>query len=71
MLNFYFKVSFKDGRADQYLHILAATAMIAWDELDYLLKSLEWDNIDYGNTVMIPVACYQNDRGEFFENLFK
>ena len=40
--------------------------MTAWDNLDALLKTLEWDNINYGETRMIPVRTFQNSRGEFF-----
>ena len=69
MLDFYFAVSFTDDRAEEYVRIMAPTAMCAWDLLDTLLKSLEWDNINYGETRLIPVRTFQNSSGNFFKNI--
>ena len=66
MLDFYFVISFTTDRYEEYIHIVAPTAMCAWDNLDALLKALEWDNINYGETRMIPVRTFQNSHGEFF-----
>ena len=71
MLDFYFVVSFTDDRNEEYIHISAPTAMTAWDFLDNLLKSLEWDNINYGGTRLIPVRNFQNSKGDFFKYLEK
>ena len=69
MLDFYFTVSFTDDRREEYVRIMAPTAMYAWDLLDTLLKSLEWDNINYGETRLIPVRTFQNASGNFFKNI--
>ena len=69
MLDFYFAVSFTDDHCDEYIHVFAPTAMCAWDCLDKILKSLEWDNINYGETRLIPVRTFQNASGNFFKNI--
>ena len=71
MLDFYFKVVFTDDRSDEYIHVFAPTAMTAWDILSEELKILEWDNINYGKTVMIFMKNFQQDNGKFFENFSK
>ena len=71
MLDFYFVVSFTDDRYEEYIHVFAPTAMCAWDNLDALLKALEWDNINYGETRMIPMRNFQNASGNFFKNIWK
>ncbi len=69
MLDFYFAVSFTTDRREEYIRIMAPTAMCAWDLLDALLKSLEWDNINYGETRLIPMRNFQNASGNFFKNI--
>lgn len=69
MLDFYFAVSFTTDRREEYIRIMAPTAMCAWDLLDALLKSLEWDNINYGETRLLPVRTFQNASGNFFKNI--
>ena len=71
MLDFYFKVVFTDDRNDEYIHVLAPTAMTAWDILSEELKILEWDNINYGKTIVIPIHNFQQSNGKFFENFSK
>ena len=71
MLDFYFVVSFMDDRYEEYIRIMAPTAMCAWDLLDNVLKSFGWDNINYGATHLIPVRTFQNSCGNFFENYWE
>jgi len=69
MLDFYFVVSFTTDRYEEYIHIAAPTAMCAWDLLDQLLKSLEWDDIDYEAIHLIPMRNFQDANGNFFKNI--
>lgn len=71
MLDFYFIVSFTTDRRDEYIHIAAPTAMCAWDLLDNVLKSFGWDNINYGETRLLPMRNFQNANGDFFEKYWE
>lgn len=71
MLDFYFKVAFKDG-SEQYLQIIAATALSAWDILIDELNILGWtDSINNSETKMIFPTLHQQSNGKYFENFGK